>query len=246
MDLVKVLCSGSKGNCTVIKYNNHSYVIDMGVTYKKFLELSDDLVDCNNATVFITHSHSDHIKGINVFSKNNKCQIYGSSHLLEKGIDAININKRININDIEVEPIFLSHDCKDTLGYVFYVGKYKIVVASDTGYLSESNLKTMDNPDVLLLEANHDVDMLMGGSYSWPLKKRVISDTGHLSNTQFLSYVSNIVGDNTKHVVALHLSEENNDPRIVETLLDETSIDNTQVASQLSGSSVITLNWRKR
>lgn len=245
MDLVKVLCSGSKGNCTVINYNNHSYIIDMGVTYKKFQELSDELIDCNNATLFITHTHSDHIKGVKVFSKNNKCDIYGSTQLFDNDIDAINITKRVKVNDVEVEPLFLSHDCKDTLGYIFYAGKYKIVIVSDTGYLSEQNLKSMFNPDVLLLEANHDVDMLMGGRYNWSLKKRVISDKGHLSNTQFISYVNNIVGENTKHVVALHLSEENNCESKVACIMDDISVDNKQVATQSSGCNVITLNWRK-
>ncbi|MFV0424702.1 MAG: MBL fold metallo-hydrolase [Bacilli bacterium] len=244
MDLIKVLCSGSKGNSTIIKFNNHSYIVDIGVSYKKFCELSDEYLDLDATTLFVTHTHSDHIKGVFQFCKRNCSMVYGASVLLDKNIDVNVITKKTKINDIYVEPLFLSHDCRETLGYIFYLGKYKVVIVSDTGYLSERNLELMNNPDVLLLEANHDVDMLMGGSYSWPLKNRVIGDVGHLSNIQFKSYVKTIKGDNTKYLVALHLSEENNNPVIVDKVMNELNIDNYSIAFQNGGSKVIKLNWK--
>lgn len=245
MELIKVLCSGSKGNSTLIKYKGNTYIIDIGVTCKKFMSLVDEYSDLENTSVFISHTHSDHIKGLKVFSKNSRAKIYGSSSLMNQGYDVEIITKKIQVNDIYVEPLFLSHDCSETLGYIFYLGAYKIVYVSDTGFLSDTNLELMKNPDVLMLEANHDVDMLMSGSYSWPLKKRVVGDSGHLSNIQFKSYVKNIIGENTKHLVALHLSEENNDYAIVDKMMRDLDVDNCQVATQEQGCNAIKLNWRK-
>ncbi len=246
MALIKVLCSGSKGNSTVLNYNGHSYIIDIGVSYKKFCNLSEELVDMDNLSVFITHTHSDHIKGLKQFQKFNNNTVYGSSVLIRDYDNVEVLTKKTKINDIYVEPLFLSHDCDDTLGYIFYLGDYKVVIVSDTGYLSDSNLELMTNPDVLLLESNHDVDLLMGGRYSWPLKNRVIGDRGHLSNLQFMSYVNSIRGNNTKHVVALHLSEENNDYNIVDTILCGLDVNNCHIASQSDGSDIIKLDWKNR
>lgn len=246
MALVKVLSSGSKGNSTVIKYNGYNYVIDIGVSYKKFCDLSDDIVDFDNTSLFISHTHSDHVKGLKQFQKRNDCVVYGSSVLLGDYDNVEVLTKKTKVNDIYVEPLFLSHDCAETLGYIFYLDDYKVVIVSDTGYLSDSNLDLMSNPDVLLLESNHDVDMLMSGSYSWPLKNRVIGDRGHLSNLQFMSYVNSIKGENTKHVVALHLSEENNDAAIVNNILKSLNINNYHIAYQNGGSDIIKLDWKNR
>ncbi len=244
MDLVRVLSSGSKGNCTIIKYKQKTYIIDIGISYKMFKEKCGDLFDFDECSLFISHTHSDHIKGLKVFCKNHQARIFGSSMLLEHCDSTNVITKKTMVDDIYVEPLFLSHDCKETLGYIFYLGDYKIVIVSDTGYLSSKNIGLMSNPDILLLESNHDVDMLMSGSYSWPLKKRVVGDTGHLSNAQFMSYANNIIGESTKYVVALHLSEENNCPTIVEEVMQNIKVDNCYVASQSMGCNIIKLNWR--
>ncbi len=243
--MLKVLYSGSSGNCIFIEYNNVNYIIDIGVSYKQITDkISSDLLS-NKSNVFITHTHQDHIKGLKMFDKKQDCSIYGSEEVL-KYCDNLNIieDDSLVVDEAKIDVIELSHDVKSTYGYVIHLGKYKIVVITDTGYISNENITKVMNPDILLLESNHDVDMLMSGSYRWPLKKRVIGDYGHLSNDQFNSYVSRIKGDNTRYIVALHLSEENNDIELVKNRVKE--IDNCvcYVASRNGVSETIHFDWK--
>ncbi|MFV0499850.1 MAG: MBL fold metallo-hydrolase [Bacilli bacterium] len=244
MDLVKVLCSGSKGNSTIIKYNGHTYIIDLGISYKMFSELAKDFVDFEKLSLFITHTHTDHVKGVKRFLKKHPCNIYGSKNIYELENEVVEISNVTQVNDIRVETLNLSHDCSNTVGYIFYVGEYKIVIVSDTGYLSNKNLESMSGADVILLESNHDVDLLMQGNYNWNLKQRIVGDKGHLSNLQFKTYVNAIKSENTKHLVALHLSADNNKFDIVSDILKGTEIDNCDIARQDIGSKVIKLNWK--
>ncbi len=242
-DFIKVLYSGSKGNSTLICFNEHYYLIDIGVSFRKFKNnINEEIME--SLSVLITHDHSDHTKGLKQLLKHNNCDVYGSSSLKNTYEETIVVNDKVTINDIEVEPIFLSHDCVNTMGYILYLGDYKVAIVSDTGYLSDVNLNKLYDSDVLLLEANHDVNMLMGGKYSWQLKNRIVGDYGHLSNYQFNSYCKNLITDRTKYVVAIHLSEENNDAKIVMDILEQLKVENKYVADQERGANIIYLNWR--
>ncbi len=244
MDFIKVLFSGSKGNTILISYNDNIYLIDIGVSYKRLLQSIGDSVKLDNASIFITHTHGDHVKGLLQLQKRASINIYGSASLAKKYCNVNIIDDSLEINDIKVEVLNLSHDCSDTLGYILYLGDYKVVVVSDTGYISDYNLHKMHGPCVLLLEANHDVEMLMNGKYTWPLKNRILGDYGHLSNRQFKNYVKNVATNDTKYLVALHLSEENNCEQIVEEELENIDVEHKYVATQEHGADIIYLNWR--
>lgn len=244
-DFIKILRSGSKGNCCVMSLSGNTFIIDIGISRKVLLQELEELnLDLDDSHIFITHHHGDHTKGLEQVIKHNCADFYGSSEIACRYNKINVIDDCVDIKGVSVEVVKLSHDAKETLGYIFKTKDYKIVLISDTGYISDTNLKMIYNPDVLLLESNHDVDMLMSGKYSWHLKNRVISDYGHLSNLQFQNYCKHIVGDNTEYLVALHLSEENNCPEIVKDVLMNIDVCNCLVARQDCGCHKIELDWK--
>ncbi len=242
--MIKILFSGSKGNCILIEYNGVNYFFDLGVSLAKLkAKLGDELLR-RKSNIFISHVHSDHINGVLQFEKKYECNIYGKQLGSKICKSYIEVDEVMMIDDMRIEFINLSHDADNTLGFIINIDKYKIVLVTDTGYISNENIKKMNNPDVLLLEANHDVEMLMTGSYHWNLKNRVMGDYGHLSNEQFKNYFKQIKGSNTKFVVALHLSEENNDENVVKNLLSEYNEIVNCVATRNGLEKSISLDWK--
>ncbi len=245
MDFIKVLFSGSKGNSALFVLGNTKIIIDAGVSRKRLCGALEDLnLNINGANILVTHHHSDHIKGLKQILKKDNVNLYGSKEICDRLENTIELTDILLIDDVEIEVINLSHDANLTFGYILSYNDYKIVYISDTGYLSEKNLSKIKNPDILLLESNHDVNMLMNGSYSWDLKNRVISDYGHLSNIQFKTYVNKVKGDNTRYLVALHLSEDNNSVDIVNEMFIKMDVVNCFVASQTCGCETIKLDWK--
>ncbi len=243
-DFIKVLCSGSKGNSTILVVDSTKIIIDAGVSRRKLLhKLSELNIEIDDTHILITHHHSDHIKGLNQITKKDVVKLYGSKELLNYH-DVCVVSDKFSIDDISIEVLPLSHDAAHTQGYIFWFKDYKITYISDSGYLSESILEKITNSDVLLLESNHDVDLLKNGSYRWELKKRVLSDYGHLSNYQFKSYVNQVCSEKTKYLVALHLSGENNCQNIVSEMLDTISVSNCFIATQEEGCETIFLDWK--
>ncbi len=243
-NFIKVLCSGSKGNSIIICFEGSTYIIDIGISLRKFKKRLGEEFNYDDVNIFITHDHSDHSRGLIQYLKHHTPNVYGSRYVASKYNRVNVINENIEVNNVRIEPLFLSHDSEDTQGYIFYLGDYKVVIVSDTGYLSDININKMKDCDVLLLESNHDVNMLMEGKYSWTLKNRVVGDYGHLSNYQFGSYCKNVVTDKTKYIVALHLSEENNCVSKVQETLDEIDVETKYIATQHDGAAAIYLNWR--
>lgn len=243
-NFIKVLCSGSKGNSILISFEENTYIIDIGISLRKFKNKLGENFNYDDVTMFITHDHGDHSKGLTQYLKHHNPSVYGSNYVASKYRGVKVINEKLELNNICIEPLFLSHDSEDTQGYIFYLGDYKVVIVSDTGYLSDINLGKMRDCDVLLLESNHDVNMLMEGKYNWLLKNRVVGDYGHLSNYQFGTYCNSIVTNNTKYVVALHLSEENNCASKVQEILDDVNVEAKYIATQQEGAETIYLNWR--
>ena len=134
-----------------------------------------------------------------------------------------------NIGEFSIIPFHTSHDAKGSVGFIIN-NKESLVYVTDTGYINENNLLKLKNKDIYIFESNHDINMLMTGPYPYILKRRILSDKGHLSNIQAGNYLKEIIGNNTKKIVLAHLSETNNDSIIalntVKEILD-TSIDIT-------------------
>lgn len=214
---IKVLASGSKGNCTYIDCGNVKLLIDAGISYlqiKKILE--EDSININDINiVLVTHSHNDHIKGLATLLNKTDITLCTHSDVYEELILKMNIPKfhlidsDYMINTIEIETIPLSHDVP-CYSYKIKCDNKTLVYITDTGYLNKKYFSKIKNKDVYIIEANHDESMLMDGPYPFVLKQRIISDRGHLSNLATGRILSKIIGPKTKYVFLAHISEHNN------------------------------------
>lgn len=235
------LVSGSSGNSTYIGTKHTRILIDAGVSGKKIeqglaeLKLTGNEID----GLFITHEHLDHIKGAGIFSRRFDVPIYATYETwmaMEGTLGKISPgNKRFVypgenciLNDICVRPFSIPHDAVAPVGYNVFAGDKKITLATDIGHITEEIRENIAESEILLLEANHDEEMLQKGSYPWHLKKRILSDTGHLSNKTAGELLSTVVDGKMKHVFLGHLSQENNEPHLafdtVEKLLQKNRI----------------------
>lgn len=242
---VSVLSSGSKGNCTYVETEKHKILIDIG-TSSLYVEKSLKSIGVNPSDidiVLVTHAHIDHVAGIKVFSKKYNPLVYISDKILKESnikIENISSEEYINIDsDIKIKSIRLSHDVDDIKGYVIEEDDSSMVYITDTGYISENNFEYIKNKNLYIFESNHDIEKLMNNpNYPHHTKIRILSDKGHLSNKDSAYYLSRLIGDNTKHVILAHISEQNNTEDLaLETLketLDRKNIDfnNIMIARQ--------------
>lgn len=212
-----VLASGSKGNAFVLEKKDTKILIDCGTT-KKYLNDSFKTLDLDMNTlnsIFITHNHSDHIRQINMFKKHPF--LYAPEKLLFEH-NLVLPYEPFTIGDFNIMPLPTSHDADVSVGYVIQDFEHKLIYMTDTGYVQQTHLKYMQDADYIILESNHDPDLLMKTNRPYFIKQRILSDKGHLSNDGAGEVLNQIVGTNTKEIVLAHLSEEGN----TETLAIET------------------------
>ncbi len=223
---VIVLSSGSKGNTTYIETKTTKILIDIGNTCKYITEklstIGVTLGEIN--AILITHTHTDHIKGLKTFTNNYSAPIY----ITEKMHPQIPYVKQykyiesslITIRDIKINVIKTSHDAEDSVGYIINNNDKSIVYITDTGYINKKYHPMLSNRDMYIMESNHDVEMLNNGPYPFPLRQRILSDKGHLSNHDSAKYIGDFIGPKTTNIILAHLSHENNTPELAkETLL---------------------------
>jgi phosphoribosyl 1,2-cyclic phosphodiesterase len=218
---ITILGSGSKGNSTLIEIENTKILIDVGFSYRTLKEKLNSIhVDPLTIDyILITHDHSDHIYGLKTYLKNYKPFIYMSKKIADVFFDfkyenLIYIEDELKINDITITTLETSHDATDSCGYLITYKDKSLVQITDTGYIHSKELNKIKNKTYYIFESNHDIDMLINGKYPPHLQHRILSDRGHLSNDLAGSYLSRIIGPNTKKVVLAHLSEENNTPKV--------------------------------
>ncbi len=221
------LASGSSGNCYLVRTESTSVLVDAGISKKKIQEglctLGIQLESIQG--LLITHEHTDHTKSVSTVSKGcPKLEIYATDGTWENMEQEVPSTRRhsvkagelFSIGDLQVRPFCLSHDAAQPVGYSFLSGGKQITVVTDTGCCSEEILNQAQKADLLVLEANHDVDMLRIGKYPWFLKQRVLSDQGHLSNEAAGHCIVELLRREEKQrcVVLAHLSRENNFPEM--------------------------------
>lgn len=223
------IASGSSGNCTYVGSDNTHILIDAGISKKRIevglKELDLGLSDLSG--IFVTHEHADHIAGLRVILKKYDIPVYATEGTIA-GIRAsdkngemlgarfipVEVDKEITVGDMILNPMCISHDANEPCGYrVFSEGK-KIAVATDLGCYTDYTVECLKGCDALLLEANHDIRMLQTGPYPYQLKRRILGDSGHLSNEKSGELLCRILHDNMKGVFLGHLSKENNLPEL--------------------------------
>lgn len=218
---ITILGSGSKGNSTLIEIENTKILIDVGFSYRVLKEKLNN-INVDPLTIdyiLITHDHSDHIYGLKTYLKNYKPFVYISKKIVDQFFDfkyenIIYLEDELKINNILITTLETSHDATDSCGYLITYKDESLVYITDTGYINTRILNKIKNKTYYIFESNHDIDMLINGKYPQYLKQRIWGDKGHLSNELAGSYLSKLVGDNTKKIVLAHLSEENNTPEI--------------------------------
>ncbi len=215
---VCVLGSGSGGNSTYIETENYKILVDIGKNRKyivdKLAEIGINASDIDY--IFISHLHDDHISALKTFIKKYKPTIVISQAMLTELTDLhdyehiLIYEDEVILNNLQVRCLHSSHDATDSRNFVFESGSHSVVYVTDTGYVNHKNFKYLMNKEIYLFESNHDIEKLQHGPYPDWLKKRVLSDYGHLSNNACSVYLSKLIGNNTKKIYLMHLSEKNN------------------------------------
>lgn len=218
------LFSGSSGNCVYIENNDTAVLVDAGVSAKRITQalLQRDIDVSKIKAIFVTHEHIDHASGVRVFSTKNKIPVFATAGTFkgmeEKGflsekVDANVLEEETDIKNIGVKHFATSHDTYESCGYTFDLGNQKIAVCTDLGVITDEVDNAISGSSAVVLESNHDIKMLQNNSkYSFMLKRRILSERGHLSNTACASQAVKLIESGTKRIVLAHLSQENNLP----------------------------------
>lgn len=244
--LVSVLASGSEGNSTYVETDDIKLLIDAGMSTKyikdRLKELGTDLGEIDY--IFMTHAHHDHVGALGTMLKKYSPKIVVSQGIYEeletvRGYENLVVSdETIKIGDTTVENFKTSHDAKGSRGYLIEDKTGSMVYMTDTGYLNQKYFNLLHDKTLYIMEANHDVEMLINGRYPKWLKSRILSDKGHLSNNASGFYLAKLIGPHTQKVILAHLSHENNTKeealRTVKKTLKEYDIDfdNIEVAEQ--------------
>lgn len=241
------ITSGSSGNCICVGSDQTTLLIDAGISGKR-IECGLNSIDMTTKDVdgiLITHEHSDHIKGLGVLARKYGIPIYTTEGTKEAILETSAVGKISEdlfctihpdhpfcIGDLEVSPFSVYHDAAEPVGYRINQDGHSIAVATDLGHYDDYIVKHLQGLDALLLEANHDVNMLQVGSYPYYLKRRILGDRGHLSNEMAGRLLCEILHDKMKAILLGHLSQENNYEALAyETVCAEVTMGNNPYKS---------------
>lgn len=218
-----VLASGSTGNSILVETDQTKILIDAGLSGKQIeAKLNEVQVDPRSLdAILVTHEHSDHIKGVGVMARRHQLPVYTHEKTwmeLDRLIGEIPDQQRVlfdegevqHFADLTVESFGISHDAAFPMGYCFYQGEKKLTLATDLGYVSQRIKEKIAGSGAYIFESNHDVEMLRMGHYPWNIKRRILSDVGHLSNEDAGAALSEILEGNGERVYLSHLSKDNN------------------------------------
>ncbi|MBO8125756.1 MAG: MBL fold metallo-hydrolase [Firmicutes bacterium] len=222
------IASGSSGNCIYVKSKSTAILIDAGITGKRIVQNLSELGSCAEdlQAVLVTHEHRDHISGVGVMARKFGLAVYANGStwagmnpyigpIPERQKKIFESGSVFCVGDLEVTTFRTSHDSRESVGFIIDDGKTQLAIATDTGVLSPEILGKLKTAEYLLIESNHDLTMLKEGRYPWHLKKRIMSEKGHLSNKAAAACVEFLVkhGRVSQGQVLLgHLSQENNLP----------------------------------
>lgn len=248
------LASGSSGNCQYIATENVGLLLDAGLS-GKYITSSLEHINADISklkAVLITHEHSDHIKGVGILMRKYDLELYITDLTftqIEKKLGKINLEKvhiiekdiDFYIGDILVHPFPVSHDAVDTIAFSFSKGDTKISVVTDLGFVPIDLLAKICDSNLLMIESNHDVEMLNAGKYPYSLKRRILSDKGHISNVTAADAIIRAMQSSKclGHIILAHLSKDNNTPEVayetVKSIVEENGIEvGTEISLDLA------------
>jgi phosphoribosyl 1,2-cyclic phosphodiesterase len=229
---VTMLASGSRGNCALVATASTRILVDAGISCRETLKRMKSLGEDSRSlsAILVTHEHSDHVYGLATLAKKLRIPVFmtgatqqawarairdqsGARPQLEK-FERFESGHSFQVGDIAVRPFTIPHDAIDPVGFTFRAEGIKVGIATDLGYLPVSVRDHLRGCDVLVMESNHDVEMLRVGPYPWSVKQRVMSRVGHLSNEALADFFVNDYDNSATFVVLAHLSEQNNHPEI--------------------------------
>ncbi|MBT8340037.1 MAG: MBL fold metallo-hydrolase [Desulfatitalea sp.] len=220
-----VLASGSKGNAIYVSDGRTALLVDAGLSGIEIERrmAAVGLQPSALTAIVVSHEHSDHVRGVGVLSRRYQLPVYMSAATAQAcgsklgrlhAMHPFVIGKRFTIDDLVLHPFATSHDAEDPAGFTIAQNGRKIGIATDLGIATGMIKEHLKSCELLVLEANHDPVMLIDGPYPWPLKQRIQSRSGHLSNQDSGDLLADIHHDGLRHVVLAHLSETNNTPQI--------------------------------
>jgi len=228
------LRSGSKGNAVLVFTQNTKILVDCGISGKNVEACLSgiDINPCDLDAILVTHEHSDHTNAVGIMSRRYDLPIFANTAtfiaMLDKigKVDDNNIKtfknaETFEIGDIAINPFSIPHDAADPVGYSFFKGSNKVSLATDMGHLSNEVISNLQNSGTVLLEANHDLNMLSLCGYPAYLKKRIKSDFGHLSNDTAGKLAVLLAASGTRKILLGHLSDENNHPSLAFETVNE-------------------------
>lgn len=256
--------SGSSGNCIYVGNEKDHYLVDTGFSRKRILEgLSKIGVQPEKIKgIFVTHEHMDHISGLGVFLRKYPVPVFatgktidavlstGSLGKMDVGLfHSIEADRPIRLGDIKVEASAILHDAADPVCYTFTDGQSKAGIATDFGTFDDYLVEKMRGCESLLVESNHDLNMLMVGPYPYPLKRRIMSNTGHLSNERAGQFLSKVIGKECRHIYLGHLSKENNYSELayeavkIELLIHNINLEKENIIMKVASRTEPTIAW---
>ena len=239
--LFSPLCSGSSGNASFVDAGGVRLLVDAGVPGRRMKELMD-MIDVAPETlnaILVTHEHSDHVAGVGVLSRRYDLPVFAAAEcwqsmpksigeIAPKNVRVFEPDRDFYLKQLCVHPFTTPHDSAHAVGYTFVHDGKKLSIMTDIGHVSNRMIDAVANSDLILLEANHDVEMLKAGSYPYPLKMRILSSHGHLCNEDAGLVLQKLHDRGVKNAILGHLSEENNTPELalvtVQSVLEEAGL----------------------
>ena len=219
------LFSSSGGNCAFVSDGSTNLLVDAGVSASKIVNALESIGVSPGEIdgILVTHEHSDHVSGIGVLTRKYNIPVYVNEATLSGFentssapsplcVHTITTGSSCDIRSANVRSFKTSHDSRESVGYTITMEGRKLGIATDTGCVTKPLLSALAGCEAVIIEANHDIDMLNKGMYPYPLKKRILSDTGHLCNENCAWLATQLAIWGTKHIVLGHLSDNNNTP----------------------------------
>ncbi len=228
------LSSGSSGNCYYVGNGSSGILIDAGISAKNIRKfLSDKGISIQAVMgVFITHNHSDHVRGIEVIARRDSIPVYTTSKIwnsilkprskLSKDLfREIYLQEKFRLAGFEIEAFPVSHDAPETIGFHICSGDQKMTIVTDLGHICNIAAPYINAAELLVIESNYDEQMLLNGSYPYFLIRRIMSDKGHLGNHQTSAFLAENINSKLRYVCLAHLSKNNNTPELALKSLSE-------------------------